>query len=695
MPRFGADPFLTGQDTPDLVDVGFGQAIGAAARAQFADNPTMLGAEASRLRAETTGREQDAPSLARYGRNPNVVVVKSQTLSEAEAKARIESEGLAGYLTVPKTGIPTDALDTLIRVKSAELRSNYLLDRYQGGIGGGAAVMGTRLAVGLADPLNIASAFVPVVGEARYARMLEQAGASLFRRGAVRTVVGGAEGAVGQAMLEPLYASSKFALQADYTTDDILRDIAFGGLFGSTLHAGAGGFGDLLAKASRTGAWAETINPDGTRHLPDLPEGAIPGGGTNFVHGADYVRGQYAVVDAGKLPSGAAPFEAIDTAQLGQSPYAGAGAPVLRPDGSIVDGSRRLSTVAKAYAEGNGEGYRQGLMANAEKYGIDSDAVAGMAKPVLVRVESGREAGAWDARLKEAGPAARAAAVLDEPPTVDEFLHGLRDEIGWDQRGGMMIRGGELADEASGASSGRASGDVVGRTPWVGKMGPDGQESSFWRHRPDPISEGQAHAALTKHAEGKTLGSREERFIEYARRYAKALHDDYMAAAAAGAESRATDNEIARIAEVRQAREDAMLASYGVTTEQADTAMRMGIAQAVNDSPVNVAAVAHLDGTPQGVEAFLSEMKAADAAKATELSERAANIDRLIAEAEKTDDAADVKEIESQLRAELKAAGHDAEDLDAALAEADALADDLKADAKAYQGIGMCLQRAA
>ena len=71
---------------------------------------------------------------------------------------------------------------------------------------------------------------------------------------------------------------------------------------------------------------------------------------------------------------------------LGDSKEVGTGAPTLANDGrTIIGGNGRLMGLAQAYANGNGEGYRQYLLDNAEQFGLSRDEIARMNKPVLVR----------------------------------------------------------------------------------------------------------------------------------------------------------------------------------------------------------------------------------------------------------------------------------------------------------------------
>jgi hypothetical protein len=136
----------------------------------------------------------------------------------------------------------------------------------------------------------------------------------------------------------------------------------------------------------------------------------------------------------------------------------------------------------------------------------------------------------------EVAPKAQAPEAATSPalPASEPDIAPLRQEIGWDQVGGKMLRNGEgssSADDPSVQFQRNPGGDVAGHTTWVGKPGPDG-ESNFWRMRPEQggkITEAGAHAAMDKHAAGQPLNARERRFIEYAQRTAKQYDDSYQA----------------------------------------------------------------------------------------------------------------------------------------------------------------------
>lgn len=197
------------------------------------------------------GVQQSASSVARFGQlpthNPD-----SPKLSQADALQRLKDAGLDSHLQVPVGGIRERTLSILMERKRDELRRQTILAQSPGGAGRVSARVAGGLVGSLVDPANIALAFVPVVGEARYAQLLARAGGIVGRTG-VRMAIGGAEGVVGAAIAEPLNYAANAQQQADYDAYDAMTNIAGGLFFGSALHAGAGLFGDML----RPGRWAQ------------------------------------------------------------------------------------------------------------------------------------------------------------------------------------------------------------------------------------------------------------------------------------------------------------------------------------------------------------------------------------------------------------------------------------------------------
>jgi hypothetical protein len=128
-------------------------------------------------------------------------------------------------------------------------------------------------------------------------------------------------------------------------------------------------------------------------------------------------------------------------------------------------------------------------------------------------------------------PAQDSSAAGQAAPNAEQALAddakaevlALREEIGWSERGGRLIRGGEVSNNPEdGASFGRASGDVVGRTKWVPKFRADGGGlSGFWSNRPNNITAKEAEVAFDKFERGEVLTPKQQEFIDYAKRTAQ------------------------------------------------------------------------------------------------------------------------------------------------------------------------------
>lgn len=244
-----------------------GEALSAQASEAWRYNPTVSAFRTRELLQAGYGEAPPSSASARAalfegGRHTperaEPVVDESERMSQEDAQSRLREADLENQLTIPENGITEQALGILMERKREEIATRTVLDRAPSGIGPATLRFGTALGVAFADPINLAAAFVPVVGQARYAKALEQAGSTLGRAG-VRARFGAIEGSVGIAAVEPLvYGSAQFE-QADYTMMDSLFNIAIGTALGAGLHMGAGGIRD----AARRGRPAETVEPQG------------------------------------------------------------------------------------------------------------------------------------------------------------------------------------------------------------------------------------------------------------------------------------------------------------------------------------------------------------------------------------------------------------------------------------------------
>ena len=77
--------------------------------------------------------------------------------------------------------------------------------------------------------------------------------------------------------------------------------------------------------------------------------------------------------------------QTLDPTLLAESRLASDGAPVIGPDMVVESGNGRTMAVRKAYEYNSAEGYRNWIIDNASRFGINPDYVRSLNKPVLVR----------------------------------------------------------------------------------------------------------------------------------------------------------------------------------------------------------------------------------------------------------------------------------------------------------------------
>jgi len=231
------DPFNTGITVPplprneratayglDILPASFGEGFAAQFEDAATRNPTP-----SALRAAE--RWKYYPVTDEYG-TTFAPVLPSKILTAQEAN---DQYGIPGHLKFD-ADTPEPIAQELKTLKTKEIERQDTMRRAQSGIGTG---LTAGLAATILDPLNVASAFIPVVGEARYAQM-----AARFGVVGARAARGAAEGAVGAALVEPFVYNAARQEQADYTSTDSLINLAFGGILGAGLHVGGGAIKD-------------------------------------------------------------------------------------------------------------------------------------------------------------------------------------------------------------------------------------------------------------------------------------------------------------------------------------------------------------------------------------------------------------------------------------------------------------------
>ncbi len=149
------------------------------------------------------------------------------------------------------------AVAVIVRRKQEEIARRDALARASQDLGTQGALFLTGLAVSMADPINVASSFVPIVRASRMASWTARMGVTRARvaRGAV-------EGAVGATLVEPIVLAAALHDQSQYGLLDSLLNVTFGTILGGGLHAGFGKVSDYLGRTkfeAREGALRAAI----------------------------------------------------------------------------------------------------------------------------------------------------------------------------------------------------------------------------------------------------------------------------------------------------------------------------------------------------------------------------------------------------------------------------------------------------
>lgn len=332
---------------------------------------------------------------------------EERRLSQEEGREYVRRAGLERHLAVPEQGFSRRALDILIARKRSELNRQEILSRAEPSWGLTAAQLGVALGGSLLDPINVASGFVPVVGQMRYLQWLGRAGGPLGRVG-VRAGVGAVEGAVGAALIEPIIATAKHREQADYDMTDSLFNIAIGAGIGGTLQPLAGAVADAV-RGTRgiEQPWATALR-DAERARADAaaaPLTGVLGGDTAVRVGQAYVPAVWRLVEQDEVEATLELAEhqgrdrtrqassdqvreiaaRLDPALLVESPVLDYGAPTLTRDGRVLAGNGRLSAIDLAYRQGRGGEYREAILAAAERLGFSRAEAERLRQPRLVR----------------------------------------------------------------------------------------------------------------------------------------------------------------------------------------------------------------------------------------------------------------------------------------------------------------------
>lgn len=286
---------------------GLGQSIGAAATEAVEEMPSvqLFGMrEINEAQAKDQGTDlESAIQRVQQGADPADVMFGAPTRTRPEmlpmeARERVKEAGLDKQLTIPDGAmIQPSALDIMMERARHRQERAATIARGPQGVGTSALSGITSLFVGAVDPVNLAAAFIPVVGELRYAKMLEAAGESAFARAGVRAQVGAASGAVGMAAIEPIAAFAKTQEGQDYTMAMALRSVIFGAALGGILHTGGGAVADILRTRGERPLYPFDVGEPMEFHTP-FDELRQPPAGSNLP-----ILGAEARAQAERLPA--------------------------------------------------------------------------------------------------------------------------------------------------------------------------------------------------------------------------------------------------------------------------------------------------------------------------------------------------------------------------------------------------------
>ena len=134
-------------------------------------------------------------------------------------------------------------VDILVERKEEENERRSIINRGPQGLPVGAAKLVTSFVASAVDPINLAAAFIPFVGQTNFARLVARYG---FTR--ARLAKGAVEGTLGTALFEPIVYTAAQREQSDYDLIDSFIAVSFGTILGGGLHVGAGKLKDFIKR---------------------------------------------------------------------------------------------------------------------------------------------------------------------------------------------------------------------------------------------------------------------------------------------------------------------------------------------------------------------------------------------------------------------------------------------------------------
>lgn len=191
----------------------------------------------------------------RFAQADQLAVDKNSAIvSKSDADARLKEYGVKS-INVPDSGVTQSFLDHVIDDRKQSLAKQQIAASAPSGWVATPLNFAANLAGSMADPGNVALAFVPFAGEAKAATMLGRLGE--------RLVTGARLGAAQAVATVPLTTQAAAAEGDDFTYGNALESTFFNTLAGGLMHAGGGVISDLV-RSRRAGV------------SPERPVGSAP-----------------------------------------------------------------------------------------------------------------------------------------------------------------------------------------------------------------------------------------------------------------------------------------------------------------------------------------------------------------------------------------------------------------------------------
>lgn len=178
----------------------------------------------------------------------------SPVIPKAEADATLKQYGVKS-INVPDEGVTKTYLDNVVSARKDALAKQQIAAAAPSGFIATPLNVLANLGGAMADPGNLALAFVPFAGEARAATLAGRAG-ERFLQG---SLMGGAQTAVSL----PSTAMAQAADGEDFTLGNAMENLFYGTVGGGLLHAGGGVIADLV-KGRRAPSVGDAESPPAT-----------------------------------------------------------------------------------------------------------------------------------------------------------------------------------------------------------------------------------------------------------------------------------------------------------------------------------------------------------------------------------------------------------------------------------------------